>query len=113
MQVDSSLAYYAPIGKYLPTKGDFIINVRFRPWGLFIGDGLYQTRYGVVDGFEPNSMNVSVLFDGLPSLLFTMDESEYDSRRVKIPLGKMRNAAKGTWAVMKHDKQHNVPIWYV
>lgn len=112
MQVDRYLAQYAPLERWVPAYGDFVINVRFRPWGVFMGDGLYNTRYGVIDSIDGLG-NVGVIFDGIPYLLFTMDESMHPANRKQVSIGKIKTSSKGSWAILRHDVKHNTTVWYV
>ena len=81
------------------------------------GFGAYTTVnsflqvFGVVVDFDGTI--VKVVFDGLPMLLFTMSESEYERNTRNVKLTDIRSGTGGAWSAMQHDRQHNAVIWYI
>ena len=97
-----ALARYMPKANYVPDVGDFVI------WS-----GWFKTWYGVVSETSADGKMVSIVFEGLPSLLFTSTEPEQLARTHQIPLSQIINSMSGTWALQKHDTQHNATIWFI
>lgn len=42
-----------------------------------------------------------------------MDEGRHDVNRVEVPIGKIKASSKGSWAILRHDVQHNAAVWYI
>jgi len=96
------LARFLPITQYAPEVGDFII------WS-----GWFRTWYGVVGDISPDGQELSVIWEGLPFLLFTLTGSEQKESSQMVKLEQIVSCKPGNFSVMKHDAQHNTPIWYV
>ena len=96
------LAQYNPLSKYLPQIGDFVV------WS-----GWFTTWSGIVNGFNPDTTDVSIIFAGMPYLLFTLSESEMKKSEKILPLSKITSALHGEFAVLKHDQTRNACIWFI
>lgn len=94
------LVQYCDIHTYTPKYGDYVI------WSKW-----FTTWHGVVIASDDD--NVSVIFGGLPRLLFTMDPANFEKNTFKIPLGDLRDSVPGKWAIMRHDEQSNSNVWFV
>jgi len=94
------LASYLGLENYSPQFGDFVV------WA-----GLFSTWFGVVQAYDKKHEVLEIVFGGLPVLLVTMDPSEQPKHSRVIPLHKIRNSARGTWAVIRHEPKSIV--WYV
>lgn len=101
MKVDGlALAHYGPLVKYRPRVGDFIV------W-----TGWLRTWYGLVSSID--GAVVSVVFETIPVLLFTLTPAEQQSNTRSLQLQKIIGARCGTFAVCQHDRQGGVAVWYV
>jgi len=98
----ASLISYRSLGSYSPQLGDFVV------WA-----GWFRTWYGVVDNIYESDGTVSIVLEGLPSLLFTLLPEEHAHTTRRIKLLDIKAAKPGNWAVMQHDVQHNTPVWYI
>jgi hypothetical protein len=96
------LAHYSDLRRYIPAYGDYLI------WSKW-----FTTWHGFIVDFDAKTLEVSVIFAGLPILLVTMSELEQKKETRKIPLGELNNATKGKYAVLRHDTANNANIWYV
>jgi len=96
------LANYADLRKYIPAYGDYLI------WSKW-----FTTWHGFVVDFDAKTLEVSVIFAGLPIMLVTMTEAEQKKETRKISLGELNNATKGKYAVLRHDIQNNANVWFV
>lgn len=96
------LARYRQLITYVPEVGDFVV------WA-----GWFRTWYGVVNSVDPDGESVTIIFEGLPSLLFTLTADEQPKNTHEIKTGKIKSARSGSWAVMKHEKNHNATVWYI
>lgn len=96
------LAQYKPINEYLPKYGDVIV------WS-----GWFTTWFGVVNDFDANTGELSIIFAGMPFLLFTLKETEQTKAIRKIHIDKIQGAAHGTFAAQQHDYTRNAGIWYI
>ncbi len=96
------LAHYKDIAEYVPHYGDVVV------WS-----GWFNSWYGVVTDFDAETGDLSVVFGGLPSLLFTMKDHEMQKETRKITLAKIQAASHGTFAVHQHDFTRNISLWFV
>jgi hypothetical protein len=96
------LAQYRTLSDYKPSYGDYII------WS-----GWLTTWHGVVTNYDDEAKELSIIFSGIPFILFTMDQDEQEKEIRKIKLSYIRGSSHGTWAVMQHDYSRNTNIWYI
>lgn len=96
------LAQYRQLGEYIPHYGDNII------WS-----GWFSTWFGVVTDFDETTGELSIIFAGVPFLLFTLTPEEQTKETRKVKLSKIQSARHGTFAVNTHDYTRNASIWYV
>jgi len=96
------LARYLAMNKYTPEFGDFII------WA-----GWFKTWYGIVCNIDASGQAITVIWEALPMLLLTLTDEEQRANSQSLMLGDIITAKPGKFAVMKHDAQHNTPIWYI
>lgn len=97
-----ALAHYNDIAKYTPAYGDYVV------WA-----GWITTWYGIVVNHDVESGEVSVIFSGLPYILFTLNEDEQEQETRKIKLSRIKSSRHGEWAVQQHDVTRNVNVWYI
>ena len=67
----------------------------------------------MVSNFDTETNELSIIFSGVPFILFTLDGDEQEKETKKIKLGKIRGANHGTFAVLQHDYSRNANIWYL
>lgn len=96
------LAYHRPRALYNPLYGDFII------WSKW-----FTTWYGVVTNFDVNNKELSVIFEGLPILLFTMSDEDQAEETYTLKLTELKNAKNGKYSVLQRDPQTREYIWYI
>lgn len=99
------LAQYKPRNEYKPQYGDY-----------FVWSGWFSTWHGTVVGHDQNTDEVSIIFAGVPFLLFTIDlanEDVVEKETKKLLLGKIRKAGNGKFAIQRHDEVQNAIIWYI
>jgi hypothetical protein len=96
------LANYLSVVDYIPQYGDYVIWCKW-----------FTTWHGTVTYFDVDKSEVSIIFEGTPFLLFTLDELKHEKYTRKIKLSKIRSSLKGSWAVLRHDTQRNVTIWHI
>lgn len=98
--VSVDLAHHTSIKTWKPTVGDIVI------W-----HGWLQHWFGVVSDVGPNE--VTIIKKGMPQLLFSLSQDEYDSNKEIIPISRIKNSTfwGGLYAVQKAS-QGNI-IWYV
>lgn len=94
------LANYRDLSEYSPQFGDFVF------WA-----GFFSSWVGVVQAYDPKQDAVTVVFGGLPLLLVTMSPAEQSGNSYVVPLSKIKNSVKGTWAAIRHEP--NSIIWFV
>lgn len=94
------LASFRPLSKYQPAIGDFVI------WA-----GFFRTWYGVVSLFD--ATHLTIVFESLPILLFTLMPEEQNKNTKKITIDKVRSGISGSFTIMQHAADHNTIIWYV
>lgn len=101
MKVDMPpLAQYKNRSQYVPSYGDYII------WS-----GWFTQWHGIVTAYDDKSGDVSIIFAGIPYLLFTMPEQQYAKETTIIPLHKLQNAPNGKYAIQ--TVQGGNAIWYI
>ena len=96
------LAAYKSIKDYMPEYGDYVTWSRW-----------FSTWHGVVSNYDVDANEVHIIFEGTPYLLFTLDHPSFDKYTYKKNLNKIRNSTRSSWAVLRHDAQHNATIWYI
>ena len=96
------LAYHTSRQKYTPKYGDFII------WSKW-----FTTWYGVVSDYDLDKNEVSVIFEGLPVLLFMINNDEQYKLTYKIKLMDIRNAKSGKYAILQQDESTKEGVWFV
>jgi hypothetical protein len=92
--VNIELLRYRSLAKYQPRVGDFII---FTGW--------FSRWYGVASAVDKGEL--TIIKDGLPSLLFTMDESDYAKNSIKLGLGGIINSSPGAYSVLQDGVWHS------
>jgi hypothetical protein len=97
------LARFRRLSQWAPKVGDFVI------W-----TGWIRRWYGVVSTTRnsPSLSGISVpivriIRDGLPKLLFTMPEDEYDKNSIEIAASRILNSRGGEYCVLSNG------VWYV
>jgi hypothetical protein len=96
------LAQFKPRSEYRPQYGDY-----------FVWSGWFSTWHGVVINYDQAEDEISVIFSGVPFLLFTMDEAAQKKDTKKLKLDKVRKAGNGKFAIQRHDEAQNARIWYI
>ncbi len=94
------LATYDSLANWKPEFGDVAI------WS-----GIFSTWVGII--MEQRDGMLEIVFGGLPVLLVTMGQQEQDKNTYKVPREKISSSIGGTWAILQHNKQKNVNVWYV
>ncbi len=97
-----ALAHYKPLSDYVPAYGDYVV------WS-----GWFTTWHGIVSNYDQETNKLSVIFSGIPFLLFTMDHTQQKVDTREIELTKIKNASQGKWAIQQHDRVRNAVIWYI
>lgn len=102
-QVDlPPLAVFASLDDYVPQYGDIVI------WC-----GWFTSWIGVVSGHDREAKELHIVFSGVPYVLFTLQPEEHAENTRRIPLAKIKGAARGVWAFQQHDAQRNTIVWYI
>ena len=96
------MANWLDMGKYNPAYGDVVF------WS-----GYFSNWVGVVTNYDPQRDVITIVFGGLPILLFTMEDAEQNKSTYKLPLDRLRRSRPGTFSVLQHDQSRNGNIWYV
>lgn len=96
------LVNYHDLTQYSPVYGDVIL------WA-----GWFSCWTGVVAAYDDKSGKISVIFGGLPFLLFTMDERDHKRNTTELSLMDIKRARSGTFSILQHDTPRNANIWYV
>ena len=96
------LVQYRDLTEYSPAYGDFII------WTGFI-----TTWCGVVTNYDKEEDKLSVIYNGVPFVLFTLTPEEQIQDTTIVNLGAIRNAPKGKYAIQQRDPATNVTVWYI
>ena len=97
------LARFNPLNQYKPQYGDFVIKF-----------GWISIKFGVVCAYDQSSDIITMILEGHPRVLFTLQESEQDSKTESMPFSAMRNQnMSGKWVVLQHDQKSHSLIWYI
>ena len=96
------LVQYKDIRNYTPAYGDFVI------WS-----GLMTTWCGVVSNYNKESKSLSIIFSGVPFVLFTLMPSEQAKETKEMKLEDICNAPKGKFAIQQIDYTSTAAIWYI
>jgi len=103
MEVDlPPLAQYLDRKKYSPQYGDYVV------WS-----GWITTWHGVVTNFDPESNEISIVFSGVPYLLFNFTDEEQESETKKVKLSKIRTSSNGTFAIQRQNQNPPSAVWYI
>jgi len=97
-----ALAHYRAIDKYKPQYGDFVV------WS-----GWFTTWTGLVSDFDKNTGEVSVVFANVPFILLTLRDPEMPGATRKIPLSQIQGSTHGVFAVLQHNHDQNVNVWFI
>ncbi len=97
-----ALAQFSRLNAYEPQIGDFVI------WA-----GLFSTWYGVVASVSEQARSMAIIFEKLPVLLFSLNESEHPKNNHVVKLHDMINAKSGVWSVSQHNNKTGDVVWYV
>jgi len=99
MQVD--LAHHSSLQRWQPKVGDFLI------W-----HGWFQHWFGVICNVSPSS-EITIIYKGMPVLLFALTQSEYEKNKRTIHLSDVVNNSfwKGKYAAI--SSTNGTIIWYV
>ena len=96
------LAQYRSRNEYTPQYGDYFV------WSKW-----FTTWHGLVVDHDKTTDEVHILVAGIPYLLFTMDETEYEKETIKIKLSEIKRARNGKYAIQHHSQTQNATIWYI
>lgn len=94
------LAQFKPLSEYKPRYGDYFIWSRW-----------FSTWHGIVSNYDDKTNKVSVIFAGVPYLLFTMDESDQERETRTLKLSDIVNAPNGKYAIQ--TVEGSISIWYI
>jgi hypothetical protein len=94
------LAVYRAIDQWNPRYSDFVVWI-----------GWFRTWYGIVNNFDARTLQVTIIFEGTPRLLFTLVEDEMKDNTLLFDLADIRRSRKGRWCVQQ-CVDGNV-IWYI
>lgn len=84
------LIKYAPLSKWKPELGDFVIY-----------HAMFWNRwFGVINNI--GQMEVEVIKEGLPYLLVTMSPGDQEKNKMMISIAKIKSSRGGTYAVMQN-----------
>lgn len=96
------LAHYKDISDYVPRFGDYII------WS-----GWFVTWHGIVSDFDDRTGDLITIFSGNPYVLLTLTPEEQKRETSRVHLSKVQGASHGTFAILQHDAERNVNIWFI
>ncbi len=96
------LVQYRDLTEYTPAYGDFIV------W-----TGFLTTWCGVVANYDKETESLSVIYNGVPFVLFTLTPEEQMQDMSEVKLGEIRNASKGKYAIQQRDPATNATVWYI
>ena len=99
-QQTTDLASYRSIADYVPRFADFVMRC-----------GWFRSWVGVVNDYDAKSGVVSIIFEGTPRLLFTMNESEMANSTYTVKLDDIRAGRKYSWHIQQVTDGE--AIWYV
>ncbi len=95
------LAQYKNRSVYIPQYGDYII------WS-----GWLSTWHGFVTNYDKKTDRIDVIFSGLPFLLLTMDEKDYERETYQIELQELRQAKNGKYAIQQQAEDKST-VWFI
>ena len=95
VEVNMELVRYRQLTNYTPKMGDFIIYIGW----------MISRWYGVISAIDKDE--IVVIKDGVPSLLFTMNESNYSKNTIRLELGDIIDSSPGAYSVLQDG------VWYV
>ena len=101
--VNNGISKSAPIATYVPEIGDIIIKLGW----------LFGSKYGIVTAFQPSTRIVSIVFENIPSLLVTLNESEQIMKTTDVDLAVIRTNKLNGWTALKNDIKQGGPVWYI
>ena len=96
------LAQYKPRVEYVPCYGDYVVWARW-----------FSTWHGLVVNYDRDTDELHVLMAGVPYLLFTMAETNFERETVRLKLSEIKQARNGKYAIQHHDQAQNAIIWYI
>jgi hypothetical protein len=96
------LIQYRDLANYVPAYGDFLV------WS-----GWLSTWCGVVTNYNKETKDLSIIFNSVPFVLFTLSPSEQEKETKVIKLEAIKNAPKGKYAVQQRDYSSSAAIWYI
>jgi hypothetical protein len=94
------LATYKAIATWTPRYADFVV------WS-----GWFRTWFGTINNYDVKSGKLSIIFEGTPRLLFTMNEAEMQKGVYIFDLNDIRNNKRGRWYIQQHVDGNTV--WYI
>lgn len=97
-----ALAQYKTRAEYTPCYGDYFVWSRW-----------FSTWHGLVVDYDQTTGDLYVIMAGMPYLLFTMAEADFDRETVKLNLSEVKRARNGKYAIQHHDQNQNANIWYI
>ncbi len=94
-----ALAIYRSITKYEPKYADLIIRCTW-----------FRTYFGLVNSYNVDK-TVSIVMEGTPLLLFTLNQDEIEKAELLFKIDDIRNKRKGVWSACQQiDGQ---AVWYI
>lgn len=99
-QIPSDLAHFKHLIQWTPQIGDMVI------W-----HGWFTHWYGVVRLVDTVDNQVHVIRKGLPVLLLTLEQGEYENNTIKIPIHKIKKSSGGKYATIRSVGSNT--IWYI
>lgn len=99
--MEVSLAHHAPLLKWKPEIGDFVV------W-----HGWFTHWFGVIS--EIKADEVTIIKKGMPVLLFSLTQSEYNQNKISIGIEKIKSGGSfwdGKFATIKATG--NNLIWFI
>lgn len=95
-QANLDLARYDVLSRWTPAVSDFIVyhGLFFRHW------------YGIINSID-NKGRLSIIKEGLPKLLLTMSEEEYEGNTIIVSTSKIKGAMSGAYSVLQNG------VWYI
>jgi len=84
--------------KYQPIYGDYLI---YSKW--------FSTWHGFL--FEVQKNDLTFMIAGLP--VFLADRNGKGQKTITIDLNKIRNSKGGKFAIVRFERDKELPIWYV
>ncbi len=98
--IPTDLAHYKSIAEWTPQVGDFLI------W-----HGWLTHWFGVICGVSNQDHTVTVIKKGIPILLLTLDQGEYEKNREIIPAARIRRSVSGKYTAQRAIG--NNIVWYI